>query len=150
MPSVNYQFQDQLPNPIKLLTDIQCLRAFPGQTTPPSEKRSYRAFWDTGTTTTLVSSNLIQELNLKIAGAFDVKDLDGNVSQRPGYRLGLVFSETVFIPQVIVGQLPKDHPDFQILIGTDIMFQGVLSINGISGIPTMKFEMPNVTRVYLS
>jgi len=93
-----------------------------------NNQKLYRALWDTGAGSSIISNKVLDELGLIPVGkskAGFITDGIWKVSTMLEYSIDLVVSDTLKFKNVLVNA--TDIPEFDILIGMDILSQGDFS-----------------------
>lgn len=98
------------------------------------------AIWDTGATSSMIASNIVKRLNLKPVSSTVIAGVHG-VQNANCYVIDAMFSIGTILPDIKVAEA-SDTGGFGLLVGMDIIGEGVLHIDGTSNVLTVEFELP--------
>ncbi len=103
------------------------------------------ALWDTGATHTAISAGVVKKLALTSVATGIVTHADGtSASDRHIINLGL--PNKLLVAGVYVNEL-KLGPEFDVLIGMDIISQGDLALTHVGGKTLFSFRIPSIESV---
>ncbi len=97
-----------------------------------------RAMIDTGATGTVVSEDIIKQLNLNPVGTALINTPSSSNVQCYKYLMRILFANNVTIEVVVISAPLKDQ-DIQCLVGRDILKLGVFIYIGYTNIFTLSF-----------
>lgn len=99
------------------------------------------AVWDTGSSVTIVTEQLVKALGLRRAKGVKLLLQAGTGNARSdGYEAWLVLQPGWRPVKVIVGVMPQ--PDTDVLIGMDIIGRGRFEVDSLGDKTIMRFMMP--------
>ena len=104
----------------------------------------YVGLWDTGATSSVISNNIVEFLNLEPISKARVHDASGEKESNV-YAIHLLLPNNIgvsFLP-VTVGVLNG----FDILIGMDVISQGDFAITNVEGETTFSFRIPSIKTI---
>lgn len=104
----------------------------------------FKALWDTGATNSMITSDVIKTLNLKIVTYATVYHAGGQ-SQVPGFNVYIGLPNDILIGplQVIEGQLEG----VDVLIGMDIIGSGDFTVTNNDGHTEFSYTIPSVMKI---
>jgi hypothetical protein len=102
--------------------------------------KTYNAVWDTGATHSVITSKIVQDLNLQPIGITIVHTANGPTHQKQ-YMVNYYLPNKVMIPMLRVTEAPLYGID--ILIGMDIISQGDFVVTNYQKKTTLTFRMPS-------
>ena len=102
--------------------------------------KKYRAIWDTGATHSVITTKIVQELNLKPVGMTIVHTANGQAHQKQ-YIVNFYLPNQVMFSMLRVTEAPLHETD--ILIGMDIISQGDFCLSNFEGKTALTFRMPS-------
>lgn len=130
----------------RILTDVEVWPAFDPDDPPDPLPASVtaRALWDTGATGSVVGARLVKELALTPVGKGPVRH-GGGEDERHRYIVNLRLPNRVGVQGVLVSDQP-DAPDFQVILGMDVIALGDFTITNAGGITWVTFRIPSSAR----
>ena len=99
-----------------------------------------RALWDTGADTTIISSRIVKELNLKPYKSGGISGIGGDTGSNV-YLVHVLVPTGDFVSYVEV--MESDFQDIDILIGMDVITFGDFLITNKDGKTTFQFRTPS-------
>lgn len=99
-----------------------------------------KALWDTGATGTVISKNLAEKLKLKPHGQAKSYHVNGEYMTNI-YYVNIVLPNSIGFAALRVTE--GDLPDFDVLIGMDIITRGDFAISQSTGKTKFTFQMPS-------
>lgn len=128
-----------------LITECYIGVAFDTQSTQePPQLINFKALWDTGATGTVITSRVVNALDLKPIGKQRVFHANGE-SVVNTYLICLKLPNEVGFSAIKVTEGMLNH--FDVLIGMDIITQGDFSITNFQGKTSFSFRVPSVSHV---
>jgi predicted aspartyl protease len=121
-----------------------CVAHKPAKGVPHPKVENFIGLWDTGATGTVISSSVVQKLNLKPISKAKVYHADGD-SIVNVYLINLFLPNKVAIPFVKVTEGKLNGTD--LLIGMDVISLGDFSITNVSGNTTFSFRVPSSVEI---
>ncbi|MBI3232244.1 MAG: clan AA aspartic protease, partial [Candidatus Doudnabacteria bacterium] len=106
--------------------------------------KKFKAIWDTGATHSVITSKIVQELNLKPVGMTVVHTANGQAHQKQ-YIVNFYLPNQVMFSMLRVTEAPLHETD--ILIGMDIISQGDFCISNFEGKTVLTFRMPSCAEI---
>ena len=103
-------------------------------------ERNCKAIFDTGATSSMVSSKTAEELRLVPTGTVNVTGVHGTEKTNQ-YIVNLIFQNGFTIPGISVSEAGPDG-GFDLLIGMDVISRGDFFISGSSGETFFIFRYP--------
>lgn len=108
--------------------------------------KKFRAIWDTGATTSVITNKVVQELNLKPIGKTPVQGVTGRaISNR--FLINFYLPNKVIIPYVSVTESQGLAGNFDILIGMDIINLGDFVVTNYDNKTKFSFRMPSIEEI---
>lgn len=104
----------------------------------------FTGLWDTGASGTVISQNVVQQLNLKPISKAKVYHANGS-SVVNVFAINLFLPNQVAFPFVKVTEGVLNGTD--LLIGMDVITQGDFSISNLGGKTTFSFRVPSLKTV---
>jgi len=98
---------------------------------PQGQAPSFSSLIDTGADVTCISSNVAAMLGIQPSGKRSVVGATG-IAEANQYIVDLLLqfgSESLVVPQHEVTAFPANSPHYDVLIGRDIICQGVLTVD---------------------
>ncbi|MFA6992465.1 MAG: retropepsin-like aspartic protease, partial [Candidatus Gracilibacteria bacterium] len=102
--------------------------------------KEYKAIWDTGATHSVITSKIVQDLNLKPVGMAIVHTANGQANQKQ-YMVNLYLPSQVMVGMLRVTEAPLHEAD--VLIGMDIISKGDFCVTNFQGKTVLTFRMPS-------
>lgn len=133
----------------RILTDIAVMLPFDpaNPPNPPLVTVPAKALWDTGATNSVISKAIVQRLALKPVGVTQVQHA-GGASQSPRYIVNLLLPDQVVVTGVLVTELQGTQPpDFDVIVGMDVITVGDFSITNVGGKTCMSYRIPSMGRI---
>lgn len=93
-----------------------------------SENTPCKAIWDTGATSSMISSAMAKKLQLQPHGTVQIAGVHGIQNARY-YFVDMIFGNGFAIPAIKVSEA-ADFGGFDMLVGMDIIGRGIMSIDG--------------------
>lgn len=111
---------------------------------PPENPLRYEtdALWDTGATSSVITSDVVKALGLVPIGK-SVTNHGGGQSAALRYIVNLFLPNGVAFPGVPVIELPEVVDNFGIIIGMDVIASGDFSITSFKGKTCFSFRIPS-------
>jgi hypothetical protein len=107
---------------------------------------NYQAIWDTGATNSVITTDVVRQLNLKPTGITEVLTA-GGVSQQNVYLINLYLPNRFAVPFIRVTECPMLTGNFNILIGMDIISLGDFIVNNFQNHTQFSFRMPSLHEI---
>jgi hypothetical protein len=108
-------------------------------------EHKYRALWDTGSTSTVISDKIVKELNLKQVTVANSTGVHGS-KQVNVYLIDLYLPNRVrFLGLNVTEAKAENLIDCDVLIGMDVIRKGDFAISNFKGKTTFSFRYPSVT-----
>lgn len=107
--------------------------------------RNYVALWDTGATSSVITSKIAEECELTTCGFVNIGTANG-VCVVPTYFISVWLPNRVCINPIKVCQ-GKLSGEIDVLIGMDVMHRGDLAINHFQGKTSFSFRMPSLHKI---
>ncbi|MDB5225396.1 MAG: Peptidase [Candidatus Adlerbacteria bacterium] len=107
----------------------------------------YPALVDTGATHTFVSAELVQEMSLQSVGLTESSTAAGKVSDVPVFvieELSMCDGRVKFPKLRVIQANLTDQPDFEVIVGMDILTQGDFALTNKGGKTVASFRIPSV------
>ncbi len=100
--------------------------------------RQYTGIWDCGSSATRISQKVVQDLQLKPLGTVSVREFGASEKIREVFSLSIALSPDIVFSDVRVtnGYFP---PDFDVIIGLDLMTQGDFRLRKENGKMVVEF-----------
>ncbi len=100
--------------------------------------RQYTGIWDCGSSGTRISQKVVQDLQLKAFGTVPVREFEASEKIREVFFLSIALSPEIIFSNVRVtnGYFP---PDFDVIIGLDLMTQGDFRLRKENGKMVVEF-----------
>lgn len=108
-------------------------------------ERNCKAIFDTGATSSMVSSKIADELRLVPTGTVNVTGVHGTEKTNQ-YIVNLIFQNGFTIPGISVSEAGPDG-GFDLLIGMDIISRGDFFISGSGGRNFFIFRYPSEGKI---
>ena len=107
--------------------------------------RTWRALWDTGSTTSLISPQIIEEEELNPIGVLNVA-VAGGIQCVNSFYVDIKLPNSVTIANMILGciELPNN---VDLLIGMDIITLGDFAITNVGGRTVISFRIPSLVNI---
>lgn len=102
--------------------------------------------WDTGATNTLVSSQVVEALELVPIEKSLVEGV-GGIVESSVYRISIYLADNIVFKNVKV--LCSDIGDYDLVVGMDIIAQGDFAISNNGGQVCISFRYPSKERIVL-
>ena len=106
----------------------------------PNGRRVSNAMWDTGSTDTLISSNIVKELHLQPIDTVKIGAVDGEVEAKV-YKIHLVLPNNLVFPNLAV--IETQSEDYDVIIGMDIISATDFALTLPDGRSKFTFEFPS-------
>lgn len=131
-----------------LPVDVSIAPAFNPQNTPiqPTHK-PYKAIWDTGATSSVITNKVITECFLKPIGMAEVHHAKGKGTSEV-FLVNVLLPNNVGVANVRVTQGDLIG-DFEVLIGMDIISRGDFTVSNFSGTTHVSFRIPSAGHIDL-
>lgn len=101
------------------------------------------AIWDTGATSSMIARHVAEKLGLHAIGQVRIAGVHGAQAANV-YKIDLIFGNGMRIPEVKVSEA-ADGGGFDVLIGMDIIRQGVFIVDGSAGETNVYFACPAIS-----
>ena len=112
----------------------------------PPKVSEFKALWDTGATSTVITQNVVDACGLSPVGLTKVEGLNSSsMAERYLVNVALPNGVGFMHVSVIKGNLPSGGCD--VLIGMDIITSGDFSITNKNGITIFSFRHPSMKHV---
>ena len=102
--------------------------------------KEYNALWDTGSTNSSIKESLVRELGLRPVAYGQSRTMHG-VYNTPCYYIDVELPNHVIIEKLLV--LKGNSPDWDILIGMDVIAKGDFAISNYQGNTVFTFRCPS-------
>lgn len=112
-----------------------------GQNEPSTKIRKYKAIWDTGATNSVITSKIIEDLNLKPIGVVKVCT-PNKESYENAYIVDFWLPNNICIRGLKVTE--GIMPNADILTGMDVMILGDFTVSNYQGNTTFSFRCPSM------
>lgn len=126
-----------LTTPVSIYTTKDFNKSF------KNKKEVYTALWDTGSTMSVISSELAKELNLDPSGQIEAETAGGKYITNK-YILSISLPNRLNIENIVVSS-GKLMPGIDLLIGMDIIGLGDFSISNVDNKTVFSFRFPSTT-----
>ncbi len=140
------KFRVELPGIASvLITPIAIFLPFPLNIPPQDWPKPFqtRAIWDTGATKTVITKNVIDNLNLKASGKIRAHGVHGSkIVDTFLVHIGLPNQFLVTSMRVMEGGLDGTNAD--VLVGMDIISKGDFIVSNANGKTSFEFGMPAI------
>lgn len=113
---------------------------------PSKVYTSQKAVWDTGATSTLISSKIVKELGLQVYGKSGFSSANGVVETNV-YEIHLGVPPAGVVCNVLA--LEKDNEDYEVVIGMDVISKGDFTFSNYEGHSTFSFRLPSQEEIIL-
>lgn len=113
---------------------------------PSKVYTSQNAVWDTGATSTLISSKIVTELGLKSYGKSGFSSANGIV-ETDVYEIHLAIPLAGVVCNVLA--MEKDDEDYEVVIGMDVISKGDFVLTNHEGHSTFSFRLPSQEEIIL-
>lgn len=100
------------------------------------------ALWDTGATSTCISLDVVNQLQLIPDGDIEIKTPSG-ISKQHTYLVDVILPNNVTIPDLMVIDSAIGSQGIGMLIGMDIITKGDFSVSNYDGKTVFSFRMPS-------
>jgi len=131
----------------QLITPIQILAAhMPGEEPMPFPG-NFKALWDTGATNSTISTKLAAKFPLPVIGEREMHGAGGAYTSK-SFLAGLLLPNNVLIQQIVLYGF-NGSPNFDILIGMDIIALGDFLVSSHKGETYFSFQVPSVGGITL-
>lgn len=117
----------------------------PVTTKQPPKPERFKAIWDTGATSTAISSQVVRKCGLAPTGMTRVETAQGTCRSRT-YLINIGLPNNVAFAELGVAEA-QIAGDAEILIGMDIISKGDLAVTNTGGKTTFTFRMPSSQRL---
>lgn len=104
------------------------------------------AIWDTGATASVITTNIVNKLNLVPTGMTNVITANGPALQNT-YIVEIVLPNGLVVKDVTVTEIPGLSSGCEVLIGMDIIVLGDFSITNYKGTTCMSFRIPSMHEI---
>jgi predicted aspartyl protease len=105
---------------MKVITDVYIFKT-------SDDIRIYKALWDTGATETLISSKVINELNLEQTGEVELSTINGNINSKR-YGCGILLENHSKSINIQPAEF-SHRKECDVIIGMDIIQYGRFVLN---------------------
>jgi predicted aspartyl protease len=106
-----------------------------------TEIKTYKGVWDTGATGSVLTSKMIEELELKPSGMTEVQTANGR-SQSKTYIVDLMLPNNLIIKNLTVSETDSLGA-IDLLVGMDVIQMGDFSISNAEGKTRFSFCIPS-------
>lgn len=129
----------------RIITEATVSPAFDPKFPPGSDfpRIPVRALWDTGATGSVVTPKVAANLKIPPTGIVKMTHAGGTISCST-YVIHLALPNHTAIAGLTVSEMPDQPPDFDIIIGMDVIGIGDLSITHVDGRTCMSFRTPSL------
>jgi len=109
---------------------------------------SYKAnaLWDTGSTNSCISTNVVKALSLIPTGQKDIRTPSGKDTVNT-YLVNITLPNDVVIPNIEVCDSKIGNQGLDLLVGMDIITRGDLSVTNFNGQTVFSFCIPSTKRI---
>ena len=113
--------------------------------TQPINLLQYKAIWDTGATTSVITKKVAEDLRLIVTGIRKIITV-GGICDALEHRVELWLPNNTRVSEmpVVRGYIPED---FDMLIGLDIMVMGDFAFTNYKGHSMFSFRMPSIGHI---
>ena len=129
---------------IEYFTEPEMILNYPVHcfTTNLPQRKSYNGIWDTGSSRTIISQKVVNDLQLTSVGTTQVKQLQvkGEVV-REVFLMNIALAPHIIFSNVRVG-LVLLPPGFDVILGLDIITRGNFSLSQKNGKTIVDFCIP--------
>jgi len=132
----------------KLITPIQILPAHLAHESVNPFPGNYKALWDTGATSSTISTELATKCKLPIIGQITMNGAGGSYLSYQ-YLAGLELPNNIRIAQMVLNGFAGSDK-FDMLIGMDIIVLGDFLVSTINGITRFSFQIPSMGGITLT
>ncbi len=124
-----------------LVNDVRVGEAFDPKQPPKQLPPLFKAIWDTGATSSVITQKVIDQCGLKATGMTEVHTAQGP-STTETFLVGIFLPNDVVFPAVKVSR--GVIRDFDVLIGMDIIGRGDFAVTNKDGKTVFSFRMPSM------
>lgn len=138
MPIVRAFTQTYQGKQINLLTDVKVSHA--------DKELTIVAKWDTGAEHTCICPRVAALLNLQPSGVTRIITSTSEAVTN-NYIITLTLPQNnMILPDIEVWSMVLDKPDYDLLIGMDIINQGDFCVSNFNGNTTLTFRIPSIVK----
>lgn len=109
----------------------------------PSTFKQFKGIWDTGATNSVITTNIVKDLNLSPCGKVWVSGVNSKELANQ-YLVDIGFVMGVYFPNWLVTESNLNSPGIDILIGMDIIQHGDFLIGNGKGSSILSFTTPSI------
>ena len=109
------------------------------------DPKYFLAVWDTGATTTVITSRAVEECELKQTGMIELHGVHGSETT-PTYLVNIFLPNNVRVLDLKVAQAPLTG-DADVLVGMDIIRMGDFAVSSYENKTSFSFRVPSEERV---
>jgi hypothetical protein len=117
----------------------------PDKNEPLKKGKKYKAIWDTGATNSVITDNVINDLELKPTGMTKTHTVGGLINVNT-YLINIALPNRVGFKEVIVTK-GEISDKFDVLIGMDIIINGDFAVTNKDEITMFSFRVPSVEHI---
>ena len=124
-----------------LINDVRIGEAFDPQQSPTQLPPEFKAIWDTGATSSVITQKVIDQCGLKPTGMATVHTAQGTTTTET-FLVGIFLPNKVVFPTVAVSK--GDIHDVDVLIGMDIISGGDFAVTNKDGKTVFSYRWPSM------
>ncbi len=129
------------------ITNAFNLSSITGKIDPQTlNAKKYKAIWDTGATSTVITQKVVNDLGLKQVSVAQLTTASGKKDDAPVYLVAIFLPNLVYRPELMVVQASVTG-DAEVLIGMDIIGRGDFAVSNKDGKTVFTFRMPSLERI---
>lgn len=106
------------------------------------------AMWDTGSTNTSISQEIVAALNLQPIGKIPVSIYGGSIVERDVYEIDILLPGNIRVEHLQV--MGDDASDYDVLIGMDVITLGDMCISNKDDQTCFSFRLPSKEHIELT
>ncbi|MHB1025778.1 MAG: SEC-C metal-binding domain-containing protein [Desulfobacteria bacterium] len=129
-----------------LSNDVEITHAFDPKIPPlPPPPQTFRAIWDTGATSSVITSRVVSSLGLSPIGVAQVHTAGGTTLANV-YLVAILLPNKVGFPSVRVTEAPLPTGT-DVLVGMDLISLGDFAVTNFGGKTVFSFRVPSVQMI---
>lgn len=113
---------------------------------PPSGLMDCNGIWDTGATSSVITKNVVNKLDLKPVSKIQVCGVNGKSIENV-YLVNVYLPNKVALTYVTVTECKELVGGFDALVGMDIIGSGDFAVTNCEGKTTMTYRFPSVKEI---
>ena len=125
----------------QIITSVQILPAHDSLVVTEPFSGDFNALWDTGATSSAISTRLAENLQLPWITEREIRGLAGSYIAR-GFLAALRLPNNVTISEIVLYEWPGT-PAFGLLIGMDVISMGDFMLSTSAGLTRVRFQIPS-------